>query len=107
PHGSNYTLFLKITGVTDADGRKLKYQSSVNYGSRHLKIFIPGAVDTTKTVLLHYTVRNPIRWFEDHDELYWNVTGNDWVVPIDSASAVISFPANATGNVRAQAFTGI
>ena len=107
PHGTNYTLFLNVTGVSDADGNKLKYDSSVNHGSRHLKIYIPDAIDTTKTVLLHYIVRNPIRWFEDHDELYWNVTGNDWIVPIESASAVISFPPNSAGNMRAQAFTGI
>ena len=47
-----------------------------------------------------------MRWFDDHDELYWNVTGNDWPVPIESASASIDFPANASGNMRAQAFTG-
>lgn len=28
PHGSNYTLFLKVTGVTDGEGNKLKYDSS-------------------------------------------------------------------------------
>ncbi len=106
PHGSNYTLFLTVTGVTDADGNKLKYDSSTQNGARNLKIYIPGAVDATKTVLLHYTVRNPVRWFDDHDELYWNITGNDWPVPIESASAVITFPANAAGNLRAQAFTG-
>ena len=107
PRGSNYTLFLKVTSVTDAEGNALKYESRVNNGSRHLKIYIPGAEDATKTVLLHYIVRNPIRWFDDHDELYWNVTGNDWPVPIDSAGAVISFPSNAAGNMRAQAFTGL
>ncbi len=107
PHGSNYTLFLRVSGVTDVDGNKLKFDSSTRNGFRHLKIYIPGAVDTTKTVLLHYTVRNPIRWFDDHDELYWNVTGNDWTVPIDSASASITFPPSATGNMRAQAFTGL
>jgi uncharacterized membrane protein len=106
PHGSNYTLFLHVTGVTDDAGNKLKYDSSVNNGSRHLKIYVPGAVDTTRTVLIHYTVRNPIRWFDDYDELYWNVTGNDWPVPIERASASIEFPSNAAGNMRAQAFTG-
>ncbi len=107
PHGSNYTLFLKVTGVTDGDGNKLKYDSSVRNGSRHLKIYIPDAVDATRTVLIGYSVRNAVRWFDDHDELYWNVTGNDWAVPIESASAIISFPENAAGNLRAQAFTGV
>jgi hypothetical protein len=63
-------------------------------------------VDTTRTVEIHYTVTNAVRWFDDHDELYWNVTGNNWPVPIDSASTHIVFPVNATGELRAQAFTG-
>ncbi len=107
PHGSNYTLFLTVTKVTDDFGNKLKYESSVQGDYRHLKIYVPGAVDTTRAVNIDYTVKNAIRWFDDHDELYWNVTGNDWAVPIDDAMATILFPPGAANNLRAQAFTGI
>src|SRR5271166_757846 len=107
PHGSNYTLFLKVTDVTDGEGNKLKYDSSTQNGNRHLKIYIPDAVNTTRTVQINYTITNAVRWFDDHDELYWNVTGNDWPVPIDSASATISFPANTADELKAQAFTGV
>src|SRR5271165_4053602 len=107
PHGSNYTLFLRVTGVTDGEGNKLKYDSSTQNGSRHLKIYIPDAVDARRTVEIHYTVTNAVRWFDDYDELYWNVTGNDWPVPIESASASIVFPPNAAGQLKAQAFTGV
>jgi uncharacterized membrane protein len=107
PHGSNYTLFLTVTGVTDGQGNKLKYDSSVQGDFRHLKIYIPDAVNTTKVVDISYTVKNAVRWFDDHDELYWNVTGNDWPVPIDSAMAIILFPPNAANNLRGQAFTGV
>ena len=48
-----------------------------------------------------------MRWFDGFDELYWNVTGNDWPVPIDNASTIILFPPNAVGNLRAQAFSGV
>jgi uncharacterized membrane protein len=34
-----------------------------------------------------YEVRGAIRYFEDYDELYWNVTGDEWEVPIDSWQA--------------------
>ena len=107
PHGSNYTLFLTVTGVSDGHGHKLKYDSSVQNGSRHLKILIPDAVNATRIVDIHYNLTNVVRWFDDHDELYWNVTGNDWPVPIDSALATIIFPRGANGNLRAQAFTGM
>jgi uncharacterized membrane protein YgcG len=104
--GTNYTLFLNVTGVTDGNGSKLKYESSTANGFRDLKIFIPDAVDATRTVEIDYTVRNGTRFFEDHDEFYWNVTGNDWPVPIDHASAQVTFPDSAAGSLRAQAFTG-
>src|SRR5271166_1959255 len=107
PRGTNYTLFLNVTGVTDGSGGRLKYGSSTANGFRDLKIYIPGAVDTTRTVDIDYTVRDGMRFFEDHDEFYWNVTGNDWPVPIDHATALVSFPESAAGSLRAQAFTGV
>ncbi len=107
PSGTNYTLLLNVRSVTDDQGKKLKYDSNVQGDYRHLKIYIPDAVNTTKAVNITYTVRNAIRWFDDHDELYWNVTGNDWPVPIDHAISIVLFPPNAVGNLRAQAFTGV
>ena len=64
-------------------------------------------MDTTRTVEISYVVRNGIRYFEDHDEFYWNVTGNDWPVPIDHAEAHVYLPKKAAGTLRAQAFTGV
>jgi uncharacterized membrane protein len=107
PHGTNYTLFVKVQSVTDENGNKLKYDSSKSGAYRDLKIYIPGAVDTIRTVNIDYAVRNGIRYFDGYDEFYWNITGNDWPVPIDHASAFITLPENAAGGLRAQAFTGV
>ena len=30
---------------------------------------------------------NGLRFFEDHDELYWNVTGDEWDVPLEAVAA--------------------
>ncbi|HEY2499231.1 MAG TPA: DUF2207 domain-containing protein [Candidatus Angelobacter sp.] len=105
--GSNYTLFIKVDSITDDNGSKLKYEKKNNNGFLHLKIYVPGASDATRTVNIEYSVANGTRFFEDHDEFYWNVTGNDWVVPIEEASAVVFFPAEAAGRLQAQAFEGI
>jgi uncharacterized membrane protein YgcG len=107
PRGTNYALFLKVTSVTDDRGNPLTDESSLSHGYRDLKIYIPNAADSTRTVVIRYVVRNSIRFFEDHDEFYWNVTGNDWPVPIDRATASIIFPSAAAGSLRAQAFTGV
>lgn len=107
PNGTNYELFLDVTAVTDGTGGKLKYESSISGGSRDLKIYIPDAVNTTRTVEITYRVLNGTRFFKDYDEFYWNVTGNDWPVPIDHAAATVRFPDSAAGSLRAQAFTGV
>lgn len=97
PSGTNYTLYFNVLGITDGNGHKLKYESKTSKGFRDLKIYIPNAVDTTTTVDIEYMVRNGVRYFADHDEFYWNVTGNDWPVPIDHVTARVSFPADAKG----------
>ena len=107
PNGTNYELFLAVTSITDGSGGKLKYDSSTKDGFRDLKIYIPDAVDATRMVEIAYQVRNGTRFFDSHDEFYWNVTGNDWPVPIDHASATVRFPMFAAGSLRAQAFTGV
>ncbi len=106
PHNTNYTLFVDVKSVTDEDGNKLKYDSSKSGAYRDLKIYIPGAVNATRVVNIDYTVGNAIRFFDNYDEFYWNVTGNDWPVPIEHASAFVTLPENAAGGLRAQAFTG-
>jgi hypothetical protein len=106
PHGTNYTLLLKVVSVADGTGNELKYDSNTSKGFRDLKIYVPGATDATKVVQIDYTVKNGIRYFDSYDEFYWNVTGNDWPVPIDHASASVRFPDAAAGSLRAQSFTG-
>jgi uncharacterized membrane protein len=104
--GTNYTLFVNVLSVTDENGNKLKYDSSKSGAYRDLKIYIPDAIDATKVVNIDYSVRNGVRFFDSYDEFYWNVTGNDWMVPIDHASAFVTLPDTAASGLRAQAFTG-
>jgi uncharacterized membrane protein len=105
PQGLNYTLRLDVDSVTDGEGQTLKYESSRQRHYRKLKIWVPGAADATRTVKLRYHVSNGLRFFDEHDELYWNVTGDEWEVPIESASALVRLPPGASG-VRATAFRG-
>lgn len=55
-----------------------------------------GDADRTITGLyiyeIDYTVKNGINYFEDHDELYWNIIGTGWTVPINSVEAKINVP---------------
>ena len=103
--GLGYSLFITTVSVTDENGSALRYETSRDGGSLKYKIYVPNALDAAKTIVLHYRVSDAIRFFEDHDELYWNITGNLWDEPIEAASGDISLPAGTTG-VRSTNFTG-
>jgi hypothetical protein len=105
PQGLNYTLRLEVESVTDGSGTDLRYEGSRERHYRKLKIWVPGAVNATRTVRIRYRVANALRFFEEHDELYWNVTGDEWEVPIESASARVQLPSGVSG-MRATAFRG-
>ena len=105
PLGLNYTLRLTIESVTDDAGENLKYETDRERHNLKVKIWVPGARDTTKTVVLRYRAANALRFFDEYDELYWNVTGDEWEIPIKAAAAVVRLPEGVNG-VRARAFTG-
>ena len=105
PQGFNYTLFVKLEGATDAAGQALKVESSRERHYLKWKIYIQDATDVVRTITLHYRVTNGLKFFEDHDELYWNVTGDEWDVPVENAGAQILLPPGVAG-IRTGAFTG-
>ncbi|MGQ9647286.1 MAG: DUF2207 domain-containing protein [Thermodesulfobacteriota bacterium] len=57
--------------------------------------------------VISYEVENAVLLFDDQDELYWNVTGNDWRAPIEEASAKVSLALkHSSKNLRATCYTG-
>lgn len=103
--GENYGLRLNLLGVTDEGGKRLEVSRSRRRHEDDLKIWVPGAADAVRTVVIRYTVGRALKFFDDHDELYWNVTGDEWPYPIGEARARIRLPG-AVENVRVNAFTG-
>jgi uncharacterized membrane protein len=106
PHGLNYTLFIEDVSATDDTGQKLKLEQNREGRYVKFKIYVPAAEDATRTITLHYRVLDAMRFFADHDELYWNVTGDEWQNAIDLVTARIELPEGVTG-LRAIAYTGI
>jgi predicted membrane protein DUF2207 len=104
--GFKWTVRLDLVSATDAEGQPLRTETSREGHFIQYKMWIPGAVDAVRSVVLRYRVHNALRFFEDHDELYWNVTGDEWDVALGDVSAAIELPAGATG-VRATAFNGV
>ena len=105
PQGFNWTIRVRLAGATDEQGSALNVETTREGHFLKYRIWVPGAQNATRTVTLRYRAANGLRFFEDHDELYWNVTGDLWDVPLEAAAARIDLPSGAEG-VRAIAFNG-
>jgi uncharacterized membrane protein len=103
--GLNYTLRLDLQSITDGAGNPLKYESGREGHHRSYKIWVPDAHDATRAIVIRYRVRNGLKFFDSHDELYWNITGDEWEMPIERVSARIFLPEGLQG-IRTTAFTG-
>ncbi|MFV0321865.1 MAG: DUF2207 domain-containing protein [Alphaproteobacteria bacterium] len=57
------------------------------------------------TYTIRYKVSNALIYLNDRDELYWNITGNDWDFPILNASTTITFPQDFPF-IEAYGYTG-
>lgn len=81
----------KVLSVVDGTGKAWRYR--VEKMGPVINIRIGDAdryVDGNQVYAITYEVENAILFLKDHDELYWNVTGNAWKAPIREASAGVT-----------------
>jgi uncharacterized membrane protein len=99
---------ITVISVTDDAGENSPYRVKKQGNVINIKIGDPGSyVEGRKIYIITYTVLNAILFFDDHDELYWNVTGNYWWAPISEASAEVTLAAkNKSLNLWAACYTG-
>ena len=110
--GRRERLDVELLSATDETGNELDVDvERPDRWTRLWRVWVPGAVDARRTVVLRYRVANALRFYEEGsepgplDELYWNVTGNDWEVPIDRASLRVVLPGGVSAT-RAAVYTG-
>ncbi len=71
-------------------------------GSKSRKL-PPGAHE----YVISYRTTRQVGFFPDHDELYWNVTGNGWDFAIREASADVTLPRSVpAADLRMEGWTG-
>ena len=59
------------------------------------------------TYTFRYRASRMLGFFETHDELFWNVTGNDWAFPIDETTASVKLGFEvAPADIEVTAYTG-
>ena len=83
---------LDVLSVTDGQGHPLGTQVSRGNDVR-IRIGDPDVtVSGVQTYVIRYRLERGLGFFGDHDELYWQVTGTNWPVPILKASATVALP---------------
>ena len=108
PLGNRYVIHFNVVEASrDGQPEKFHVQDQSNgeriYIGDENVILAPGEY----TYALTYTANREVGFCTDHDELYWNVTGNGWLFPIAQASATVRLPENIpVSSVRMDGYTG-
>jgi len=91
--GGNFNLRISDVGVENEDG--LKYPFSESFIGSDVSIKIGDAdklVSGNKVYIINYKIDRSINYFDSYDELYWNVTGNNWPVTVEKSGATVILP---------------
>ena len=81
-------LHAKLLSVTDATGMPLSYTTATENDNLTVKIGNANTyVHGKQTYVITYSQDNVIRFFDDHDELYWNINGTQGPEPVTKLTA--------------------
>jgi uncharacterized membrane protein YgcG len=105
--GGDFTLAYDGISVRNKADQAVPFTVSQAGKYKRIQIGDPDVlVSGEQEYILKYRVERAVNYFTDHDELYWNVTGNEWSVPIISSSAKVSVTGAPQG-LTAKCYTGI
>ena len=107
--GNKYNLEFSVTQVL-RDGSPENFHTEKR--SNGIRIYIGNKNRYLEkgdyTYAITYRTNRQLGFFDQHDELYWNVTGNDWDFPIDKASATVRLPEIIPqDSIEAEGYTGV
>jgi uncharacterized membrane protein YgcG len=107
--GMRHVVSFKLLQVLLDDQPALYHEVDRDNG---IRIYVGDKSTQLKPGVYRYTLvyetARQLGFFSDHDELYWNVTGNGWSFPIDKASAVVNLPRGVSEKaVQLEAYTGL
>ena len=106
--GNRYVVDFQPYAVLRNDAREpfkiVEYRNGVRTYFGRSDRFIDHGVHTYH---FRYRAFRMLGFFEEHDELYWNVTGFDWAFPIDRGSATVRFDFDVpAGSITTEGYTG-
>ncbi len=104
PVGVSRSYGIELLSVTDSGGALLGSLVTTTGNLSRIRIGSPDkTVHGEQTYRITYRLHNAIDPYTDHDELFWNVTGN-WPVRIDHVDVTVKLPGNP--NLTTACFQG-
>lgn len=86
-------LNIHINSIASASGAPTQYTTSTQNGNEVLKIGDPNRTVTgAQEYTIDYTVQHVVTFYADHDELYWDINGDQWEQIFDSVRGTIHLP---------------
>ena len=83
----------EVLSVSASAGTPADYQVQIANDTAHIRIGDPNRTITGRhTYRIVYRMRGVLNGFQDHDELFWNVVGAGWDVPLQQATARVEVP---------------
>lgn len=103
-----YQLDYRRFTVEDTTGSPYRYTKTTENNNIKLKIGDPNSTITgAHTYIIKYNVAGALAYFSDHDELYWNITGDDWTIPILNTTSEVVLPVNISqSDIKFICYTG-
>ncbi len=87
------TLAFKLIGVTSPTGAPASVNTSHQSGNVVLRIGDPDKTVTgAQQYVIEYSVANVISFYDGHDELYWDVNGDEWNQPARKVTMTLRMP---------------
>jgi uncharacterized membrane protein YgcG len=108
PYLPDTRMRVDVESVTDENGVPWQWRASSRGSSLEIRIGNPQVtLSGVREYRIRYRVGRGLLYFDDHDELYWNATGNEWKIPVEAASATVELPSGTAAAVaRHTCFAG-
>lgn len=91
-----HRLQLHINSVSSDTGAPAQFTTYQQNGNKVLKIGDPARTITgDQEYTIDYTVHNVVTFYGDHDELFWDINGDQWAQPASKVSVTLRLPAAA------------
>ncbi len=106
--GNNYQVKFEVQKVL-RDGQAESFHTESKSNGIRLYLgnedYLLPVAEYTYSIIYH--TDRQLGYFADHDELYWNSTGNGWIFPIDKVTVEVHLPNDIPSeNITLEAYTG-